>query len=1609
MADRSAYGVALALFLVAIMLIVPISSSHSVTNRRNSSTGLYLDSAFTPLTYTSGTTPDITITVENYNNVLAYNLNGVTNVVLYATNGTELANESINSQSQVNFYNLKSGYITPVNYNIEVYHRPYLSLNFPEYWGSATYGSYIGPLGGTQDTQYTFVRNQAIIQHISLSSQTIGLGSSLVATTTLYNPGKTTLSAESTMYMSTVQATSLSDPAGVMADSSTWVSIPSGSTATSTTRLTPSEPGTYYFDLSASTGGSSNPSYTDQILWTTLPTVTVQPPLEQITMGAYSGGSIQYSYPSYLGYSGKTGSATSSSSFTAPAYDKLTLTATPSSGYSFTSWGGDISGSSNPYTFSVAPYPMGVTPTFTRTTYPVTLDAGQGGKIDYSYGSTTGYVAESQSNEVLVPSGDTITLTGVPDANEVFKGWSGTFSSTSNPATFTIHGSSTIDATFNSGLSADLSASTTSPVVGNSVGFSVSVFGGSGIYTYAYYVNNGLIDTTSSSSFSYTFTSLGQFTVYSEVTDNGVSVASNPVTVTVRPLPLDVSISPLSESVMTGQSLNFASSVSGGEQPYSYSWYINSNLFSQSSSFSHAFSSAGTYEVYLSVSDSYGTTQTSPVTTIVVSQVPALEASISASTTSTYIGQAVDFSSQVSGGNGYYSYQWYVGTEQVSGATSSTYTLVCQSSGTFRVYLNVTDSAGVQVNSNSVTVTATVQQGSLSVEVYNPNGTPVLGAYVALYTGSGDTGKIDSGYIQSTGILLFTGISPGTYYVSASAVGHVSQQQKIITSTSGSILSITLQLKSYSINLYASPGGNLSYTTSSGTEILQPGHSANLVLLYGQDLVLDAQNTTGKVFSGWSGIISGNSNPYSLDVTGSGNVYDSFASDSFTVVFNEKGIGANLGLPWNVTLNHITESGQGGGSIVFTDVKKGTYSFSSEAQYFSVFSTSVPEASFFVAGDTTVNVNFAASHTLVAANYNLILSPVYNNIPRNTYPFTLQITYLNLGSTTESVPTSLPFSRLVKYDPSNNAVLVSSSLISNTYTISPEYRMNAQYSVTVSWNVAVPMKLSSFLKSTFTGLGLDFIGDSLGNPKALSTIQQDFFSSDSKYASMWPAVEFLLKNGAEWAKDVHTGFAFSKALVGLLALTGSGDFMLADNITFMPQGVYSAHPINVTVSAQENKIVLAYADVAAYFGTMAASTGLKMASLAVLGGCAGIISCPLAIAASGALLAASVLIGPVTSAVFQKELSDPNSNYTNFTTIKSIPTSIVSISNLTVRQLSIDLYYYEAYLNASAVSNTKAYYADEVNNSYYGMLQDQLALNYSRESNYYFSLVKNGIGKTIAMMENYGLLTNKSFFNGKAEMNASGDFNRLALYEENLGLSQYINYSSIINVSYTPVNLSAISNLTNPTENLTLNDQIALIVNNYTPEESSTGYSQLIFMQSGLPNGTAWHVTLGSKDYASTEKLLSINVSSGSYLYQGYTSYNYTEPTGYATASPGNSTFVMVGFSKQATYRVEFIPSGIPGNTTWHFAIGHYNFSGIGNMTVWMPNGTYHPAYGNIPDYNLTANGTFVVNGSWLNISVNYQKILPPRPVPIMTLISLAAILVVSLIMAYSLRRRRDR
>jgi polygalacturonase len=118
-----------------------------------------------------------------------------------------------------------------------------------------------------------------------------------------------------------------------------------------------------------------------------------------------------------------------------PTQTAVLLTATPSTGYSFSGWSGDFTSTVNPL--------------------PIVMDSNHVVTANFTTASVCSVNFTIVGSGTVTPAtgssyncGTTITLTATPSAGYALASWSGDFSSTDNPASFTLNANSNITVTF---------------------------------------------------------------------------------------------------------------------------------------------------------------------------------------------------------------------------------------------------------------------------------------------------------------------------------------------------------------------------------------------------------------------------------------------------------------------------------------------------------------------------------------------------------------------------------------------------------------------------------------------------------------------------------------------------------------------------------------------------------------------------------------------------------------------------------------------------------------------------------------------------------------------------------------------------------------------------------------------------------------------------------------------------------------------------------------------------------------------------------------------------------------------------------------------------------
>ena len=396
-----------------------------------------------------------------------------------------------------------------------------------------------------------------------------------------------------------------------------------------------------------------------------------------------SGGTGSYSYLWYLN--------NSATGVTSSTYSPGNLTST-STVYCAVTSGTCGTVNTTPYTVTVysnftASQSGGSSPLCYNTTPTAFTATGAGGTGSYTYlwyinsassGVTTstyspGNLTASSTIYCAVTSGSCGTMNTTPYAVSVYANLTASQSGGSSPLCYN-----------------------TAPGT-----FTVTAGGGTGSYTYSWYVNGSASGTTTSTYAPGNLTATS--TIYCAVSSGSCgTVNSTGATITVYgnlTATQNTGSTPICYSTSPG---TFTATAGGGTGTYSYQWYTGAGTISgaTSSTYNPGNITASTTYYCAVTSGGCGTINT---TASAITVYPALTATISGGTSpSCYNVSPGTFTTTATGGNGTYTYQWYNSSSSIGGATASTYTApVLTSSNSY--YCSVTSGAGCGTQVTSTT------------------------------------------------------------------------------------------------------------------------------------------------------------------------------------------------------------------------------------------------------------------------------------------------------------------------------------------------------------------------------------------------------------------------------------------------------------------------------------------------------------------------------------------------------------------------------------------------------------------------------------------------------------------------------------------------------------------------------------------------------------------------------------------------------------------------------------------------------------------------------------------------------------------------------------------
>ena len=346
---------------------------------------------------------------------------------------------------------------------------------------------------------------------------------------------------------------------------------------------------------------------------------------------------------------------------------------------------------------------------------------------------------------------------------------------------------------------------------------------GSGSFTWQWYTgttNSGTpISDASGSGTTATFTPVQAGSYYVVFKDStGQSVTSDVAVITMNSAP-SVSVSPSSATIYESQSLPLTTTSQGGSGQFSYSWTLggSKSILGTGTSYTFSESTIGTYTIWLNVTDT-GTSPNyalSPISiSITVNAAPSV--TISPSTATIDSSQSVLLTPTVSGGSGSYIYSWTIGGSSTLVGTSSTYSFSETTPGTYKVWLNVTDT-GTTLHLVITASVLIVVDSNPSITVQPQSATIDSGqSIVVTSTATGGTGSFTWQWYDSSGpITGASGTGPTATYTLSSVDTGVYVTFTDSGTTSGSTPAATAS--SGKISVTVDPALSILTEPSSGT------------------------------------------------------------------------------------------------------------------------------------------------------------------------------------------------------------------------------------------------------------------------------------------------------------------------------------------------------------------------------------------------------------------------------------------------------------------------------------------------------------------------------------------------------------------------------------------------------------------------------------------------------------------------------------------------------------------------------------------------------------------------------------------------------------------------
>ncbi len=150
----------------------------------------------------------------------------------------------------------------------------------------------------------------------------------------------------------------------------------------------------------------------------------------------------------------------------------------------------------------------------------------------------------------------------------------------------------------------------------------------------------------------------------------------------------------------------------------------------------------------------------------------------------------------------------------------------------------------------------------------------------------------------------------------------------------------------------------------------------------------------------------------------------------------------------------------------------------------------------------------------------------------------------------------------------------------------------------------------------------------------------------------------------------------------------------------------------------------------------------------------------------------------------------------------------------------------------------------------------------------------------------------------------------------------------------------------------------------------------LSFVETGLPPGTNWSVTVANATLTSTGSMIQLSVANGTYPYLIGPIGGYSTPSRGSATIRGAADVIAVPFAS-VLYPIAFTESGLPAGAGWNVELAGATRTATGATIVWEePNGSYAATVSAGPSYTVDPSSLLVnVSGAGRTFTLEFVPV----------------------------------